>query len=157
MGNDRVQGHGIEARQGRSTPAGSRRVAVAQHGPSYGFSMAVALRSSIPTRSSASTRRVRSRSNSCCSSALSSMCAASKLSIIFRTCSRFARSRFRVAAVRYILTWARIAATGRTVSFSPNPPMDTDGRREDTGRRPRSYKSDGPGSIGVDGRSAEGL
>ena len=34
--------------------------------------------------------------------------------------------------------------------------MDTDGRREDTGRRPRSYKSDGPGSIGVDGRSAEG-
>ena len=32
------------------------------------------------------------------------------------------------------------------LSISPNPPMDTDGRREDTGRRPRSYKSDGPGS-----------
>ena len=37
MGNDRAQGHGIEAQPGRSTSAGNRRVAVDQPGASYGF------------------------------------------------------------------------------------------------------------------------
>ena len=41
--------------------------------------------------------------------------------------------------------------------FSPNPPKDTDGRREDSGRGVRELQGDGLGSIGVDGRSADGL
>ena len=41
--------------------------------------------------------------------------------------------------------------------LNPNPPQDTDGRREDSGRGVRQLRGDGLGSIGVDGRSAEGL
>ena len=38
---------------------------------------------------------------------------------------------------------------------NPNPPKDTEGRREDRGRG--GYRGDGLGSIGVDGRSADAL
>ena len=45
----------------------------------------------------------------------------------------------------------------RTVSLSPNPPKDTDGRREDSGRGwVRELQGRWPG-VGVDGRAVEGL
>ena len=43
------------------------------------------------------------------------------------------------------------------VLFSPNPPKDTDGRREDRRRGMRELQGRWPGLDGVDGRSAEGL
>ena len=48
-------------------------------------------------------------------------------------------------------------SASRWTGVSPNPPKDTDGRREDRGRGVRELQGDGLGSIGVDGRSADAL
>ena len=50
-----------------------------------------------------------------------------------------------------------MAETWEELTFTPNPPKDTDGRREDSGRGVRELQGRWPGSIGVDGRSADGL
>ena len=45
----------------------------------------------------------------------------------------------------------------RGTSFTPNPPKDTDGRREDSGRVGEGATGEMAGLIGVDWRSANGL
>ena len=59
---------------------------------------------------------------------------------------------------QYWRWWAaRVSVQGRTLVLSPNPPKDTDGRREDSGRGwVRELQGRWPG-VGVDGRPAAGL
>ena len=41
----------------------------------------------------------------------------------------------------YFLTNFLLHSTGRAADLNPNPPMDTDGRREDSGRRVRELQA----------------
>ena len=54
--------------------------------------------------------------------------------------------------------WSRSGPYVDLLPFSPNPPEDTDGRREDSGRGwVRELQGRWPGVLGVDGRPADGL